>query len=419
MMCVQKQHYLEAICLLAYLGSLCFVVARYSNAVQWQMMTTHQEVKKTIPRRANQSTPLRAAVVGSGGISKEHLTVLSGQSPLVGPVSERIRLVGVCDLSEVAADYGARTYNAEKSYTDVGAMLTDAKPDVVHVLTPPQTHLTLATECLAGGAHVICEKPITATSAELERLLETARSCNRHIVESHNYRFNDGILALRSALDTGQLGELNEVEIRISLPVTDPQGRFGDANLPSPIHAMPAGVLHDFTTHFSYLLLYLAEGVSFERIAAAWSNHGAIPHFRYDDLDAVLIGRSPTGMVHGRLRFTALAGPDTFSVTVRGSEGWAETDLFQPYVRTVKPRPGGAQLSPIINHVVNGGSLVKDGVRNFGRKLLQHSPYQGLHTMLDMTYAAIASGSKPPVTEQDMLQASQLVDRILAEETRW
>ncbi len=366
--------------------------------------------------------PIRAAVVGTGTISKEHLSFLSGQlkpfedSP--GPVNERIRLSAVCDLSKVAANYAARQFGAESTYTDIGEMLERSKPDVVHLLTPPQTHSKLATMCLEAGAHVICEKPITPTAPELAELIDTANRAHRHLMESHNYRFNRGVTKLQQAIGNGSLGTVREVEIRIALPVTDPAGRFGDPNLPNPVHGLPAGVIHDFTTHFAYLLNLLAAPVEFTRIAAAWSNHGGNRLFTYDNLDALLIGRSKDGPIHGRLRFEAGAAPDTFSIRVRGSQGWAETDLFQPYNRMVLPRPGGEKLSPIVNHVVNGANLINDGIRNVGRKLLQQSPYEGLHRMLDQTYAALANGDPLPVSPEDMMAASKLVDRLLEDEVR-
>lgn len=362
--------------------------------------------------------PLRTAVVGSGAISKEHLTFLSGRSQAAGDVSDRVELAAVCDLSPVAADYAATEFGARRSYTEISEMLDGEDLDVVHILTPPSSHVPLATLSLEAGANVICEKPITASATELEKLLAVAERCDRAVMESHNYRFNDGYLAIQEAVDEGRLGRLTEVEIRICLPVTDPAGRFGDPNLPSPIHRMPAGVLHDFTTHFAYLLLGLSGEVKFQRVAAAWSNHSGMAHFRFDDLDALLIGEGPTGPVHARLRFDAGSAPDAFALTVRGTRGWMDTDFFQPHLRTVVPRPGGAQLSPIVNHVANGMGLVRDGVTNFGRKLLQQTPYHGLHRMLDETYRALAAGTALPVSAGDMLAASRLVDDLLDNEVR-
>jgi predicted dehydrogenase len=356
------------------------------------------------------------AVVGSGGISHEHLSFLAGRTS-AGDPSERARLVAVCDLSAASARYAADTFGGEASYTDLGQLLDETRPDVVHVLTPPHTHLDLVTTCLRSGADVVCEKPIAPTGAELRHLLAVAKVAGRQVMESHNYRFNRAIETIAGAVAEGELGAVREVEIRITLPVTDPDGRFGDRNLPSPIHRMPAGVIHDFITHYAYLLLHIAPGVRFERVAAAWSRHGDNDVFRYDDLDALLIGTGPDGAVHARLRFDARSAPDAFAVTVRGSRGMAETDLFQPYLRLLVPRPGGSKLSPIVNHVANGAGLIRSGVRNLGEKLLQHGPYEGLHRMLDQTYQALAAGEQLPITPDDMLAASDLIDLLLAEES--
>ena len=370
------------------------------------------------PARAD--APLRAAVVGSGAIAREHLSFLSGQSPIEPsrPVGDRIRLVGVCDLSAVTAHYGAEEYHAEGAYLDLDAMLAEANPDVVHVLTPPATHKAIASACLRSGAHVICEKPITPTYPELLELMEVAQASERHLMESHNYRFNRPVMALKEAIDRGDIGAVREVEIRVVLPVLGEESRFADPHLPNPIHQMPAGVIHDVITHMVYLQYQLGRATGFERVAAAWSNHSDHPQFRFDDLDAILIGHNAHGPLHVRLRFDAEAAPDTFAIHVRGTTGWAETDLFQPYVRVVRPRPGGSQLSPIVNHLSGGWQLLRSGVGNVGRKVMQQSPYEGLHRMLDLTYLALAEGRPLPVSTEDILETSELVDLLLDEKVR-
>lgn len=359
--------------------------------------------------------PIRAAVVGSGGIAQEHLGFLSDRSPIrpSQPVTGRIHLAGVCDLSPVTARFGADEFAAEAHYTDLAAMLDQARPDVVHVLTPPETHAGLATRCLEAGAHVIVEKPATPTRPELVDLLNRAEACDRQVMESQNYRFNRPVQQIVELIDRGELGTVNEVEVRVALPVTDPSGRFGDPNLPSPVHRLPAGVVHDMLPHMVYLLLELGRPVDFDQVAAVWNNHSGNPMFPVDDLDAVLVGHHADGPLHARLRFDARSAPDTFGLHVRGSEGWAETDLFQPFLRVVRPRPGGAQLSPIVNHVASGLGLARAGIGNVGRKIMQQSPYEGLHRMLDLTYQALADDRPLPVSPDDMLATAELIDRLV------
>jgi len=196
-------------------------------------------------------------------------------------------------------------------------------------------------------------------------------------------------------------------------------GRYADENLPSPVHRLPAGVVHDFVTHLSYLLLAFlpegdfsggdAAGGEFNRVAAAWSNHGGGELFKYDDLDATVI----CGTAHGRLRFSSTTQPDCFSIIVRGNKGTAEVDLFQPFLRYNGPHSLGKQLSPLVNHWQNGWSLVGASVRNFRNKVMQHTPYEGLYRLLGQTYQAIATGQQPPVTYRDMARTSQLIDALL------
>ena len=347
---------------------------------------------------------LKAAVIGAGAISKEHLSFLS-KTP-------QANLVGVCDLSPAAAKYAAKHYEAEGAYTNYQEMLAQASPDVVHVLTPPHTHKMIATDCLKAGAHVLCEKPITVTLDEFKELWEVAQACDRRLMEDHNYLFNKPILAIQKMVAEGELGEIQDVEIRVALDVRAEGGRFADENLPNPIHKMPAGVVHDIITHMVYLVLpYLP---SIDRVSAAWHNHGGGDLFKYDDLDALVIG----GKTHVRLRFSAYTQPECFMVYVRGDRGYAETDLFQPYLKRVIPRSGGKQLSPLVNHFVNGRNLVASSFNNFYRKVMQITPYEGLAHLLDKTYYALARGQELPIGFQQMERTLRLIEALLAEENR-
>jgi hypothetical protein len=189
-------------------------------------------------------------------------------------------------------------------------------------------------------------------------------------------------------------------------------GRYCDRNLPHPSHQLPAGVIHEFLPHLAYLALRFLPSV--DRVAAAWSNHANDDIFKYDDLDALVIG----GSVHARLRFSCHTQPDCFTLIVRGTRGYAETDLFQPHLRCVVPRRGGSQLSPLVNQFLGGVELLGSSVVNFGRKVMQHTAYEGMHTFLRRTYDAIAAQQEPPVTFDDMDRTSRLIDELVAKANR-
>jgi predicted dehydrogenase len=358
------------------------------------------------PRPTVQRRALRAAVIGTGKISEEHLRFLAADS--------RVELAAVCDLSPSLAKYAATRFKAAAAFSDSVRMLREAGPDVVHVLTPPHTHSALVGDALNAGAHVVVEKPVAPTNAKFRELWDLAQLKGRRIIEDHNYRFNEPILAIERLVAEGELGEVREVDVRMALPIRKAGGRYADQNLPHPSHNLPAGVIHEFITHLCYLALRFLPSGEAERVAAAWSKHGPEPLFKYDDLDALVV----SGPVHARIRFTSHCGPDCFTVTVRGTRGWAETDLFQPHLRVVVPRKGGPQLSPLVNQLLNGANLMSASVRGFRNKVMQKTPYEGLRTFLDKTYAALRGDKEPPVTYDDMDRASRLVDALLEDQAR-
>jgi predicted dehydrogenase len=344
---------------------------------------------------------LKSGVIGTGLISKEHLSFLAQ--------SNRAHLVGVCDLSKAAAHYATQRFGAETFYTNYHQMLNEAKPDVVHILTPPHTHKRIAMDCLQAGAHVICEKPVTPTYDEFKELWSFAKKCDRYLVENQNYRFNQPILELQRLVQDGTLGEVQDVEVRMALDIRS-EGRYADENLPSPVHQLPAGVIHDFLTHLCYLTLLFIQ--DFDAVKVAYNNYGGGDVFKYDDLDALVFA----GTKHARIRFSCYTQPDCFSIIVRGSRGYAEADLFQPYVRCIIPRAAGKQLSPLVNQFSNGWMLMSSSFKNFRRKLLQQTPYEGLHFLLDETYKALQENQQPPIGFEEMELTSRLVNALVTEE---
>src|SRR5436309_9767793 len=96
---------------------------------------------------------LRVAIVGCGKIADDHASQI-----------QRIKgceIVGVCDREPLMARQLAERFPVRRCYRVVDELLHDARPDVVHITTPPQSHYDLARRCLESGSHVYVEKPFT------------------------------------------------------------------------------------------------------------------------------------------------------------------------------------------------------------------------------------------------------------------
>ncbi|MCC6697214.1 MAG: Gfo/Idh/MocA family oxidoreductase [Candidatus Hydrogenedentes bacterium] len=347
---------------------------------------------------------LRAAVIGAGQISAEHLRFLKR--------STAAHLAAVCDLSESLARFSATRYGADKSYTDHEEMLQCEHLDVVHVLTPPSTHCKIAADCLKARTHVIVEKPIATTNEEFRMLAAMAQWQKRVLTEDHNYRFNEQVRAIEAMHNADRLGDVREVDIRMTLNITEADTGLADRNVPNPCQNLPAGILHDLLPHLCYLALRFLP--SADEFAVKWSKHSEHPQFKFDACDALVIG----GGVHARLRFASHEWPDCFTLIVRGSKGTVETDLFQPYMKVLVPRPGGRQLTPLVNQWVNGIALARASVTGFLNKVRRKTPLEGIQTFLEETYQALRTGAPVPVTYEDMDRTMRLMDALLAEENQ-
>lgn len=342
---------------------------------------------------------MRAAVIGCGAIAEQHLPFLA-KSP-------RVELVAVCDSSPVTADFARKRFGAGLAFTDAARMLAEARPEAVHVLTPPHTHSVLARACIDAGAHVICEKPMAADAEETATLLSHAEQNGRMLFESRNYLFNDPVMRVRKAIEEGQIGAVREVDLLLSVDFLS--GPFGDLNLTGPGADLPGGAIHDFLPHLAYLFLHFApDAGEIENVAGRLGNLSGNSRAGFDFVDALVLATT----ARGRIRITADVRPETFRVAIRGTKASIESDLFNPYFRYEGPPDVGKRSA--LGQLRGGLALMRGGVSNFAGKVMQHGSYHGMPRMLDAFYAAFSGEAPPPFGPDEMIAGAKLVDRIVA-----
>jgi hypothetical protein len=178
---------------------------------------------------------VKAVLIGAGQIARQHLTCLEG---IAG-----VEVAGICDLAPSVAECAAERHRVPRWFTDHRTMLAEVRPAVVHVTTPPGTHFRLAMDALEAGAHVVLEKPATATLAEVEQLARRAEQSSRALVEDYNYLFNRAPQQMLERIESGQLGSVVHVEVSLCLDILGPQAsptptlrirRWGSGAAPSP-----------------------------------------------------------------------------------------------------------------------------------------------------------------------------------------
>ena len=105
-------------------------------------------------------------------------------------------------------------YPRVQSYRSVAELLADPALELVVVNTPSNTHFELASQALRAGKHVLLEKPVATSIAEMQALWALAHAQGRYLLAYHNRRWDSDFGAVRRVVESGQLGQLIEVHLR-------------------------------------------------------------------------------------------------------------------------------------------------------------------------------------------------------------
>lgn len=137
---------------------------------------------------------LKAAIIGAGGIANSHAQALLQSS-------EQIEIVAAVDIDANRLAAFCDKYAIAGRYVDAQEMLTNERPNLVHICTPPLSHCDLIVMVLEAGAWAVCEKPLCASLAELARIQDA---------EQRTGQFCAGVFQWRSSSSASHLKHLVE-----------------------------------------------------------------------------------------------------------------------------------------------------------------------------------------------------------------
>jgi predicted dehydrogenase len=149
--------------------------------------------------------PLRVGLIGAGTIA------LSAHLPAISRLKGLVELVAVADLRPAVAEAAAKRYGAEAAYGDYRELLARPDVDLVDICTPEFLHAEQTLAAAAAGKHVICEKPMAATVAEADAMLDACRRAGVRLMIAHSRRFTPRYQRIRAAIDRGEIGDVRFV----------------------------------------------------------------------------------------------------------------------------------------------------------------------------------------------------------------
>ncbi|GAA3678185.1 putative dehydrogenase [Lentzea atacamensis] len=141
----------------------------------------------------------RAAIVGTGAIAAAHAEALRA-------AGDRIELVAVVDVDADRAAAFAQEWGVPRVHPRLATLLDVEELDVVHVCTPPRSHVPLALECLAANVNVLVEKPPALSLSEIDTLIAAERASAGRVATVFQHRFGPAAVRLRRMIADGVLG---------------------------------------------------------------------------------------------------------------------------------------------------------------------------------------------------------------------
>lgn len=190
-------------------------------------------------------TELQWGIVGLGGIAHSFAENFDQTTSKLTACASR--------TLEKAKEF-ARQYNLPKAYGSYEELLADDDISIIYIAVPNRQHHQHIIQALEAGKHVLCEKAITMTLAELQSAIELAEQKQLILAEAMTI-FNMPLYhELHALMDSGRLGDLKMIQAPFgSYKDPDPTNRFFNPEL-------AGGALLDIGTYaVSFARWFLSE----------------------------------------------------------------------------------------------------------------------------------------------------------------
>lgn len=357
---------------------------------------------------------LKVALVGCGQIADGHVSEIQKLG--------NAAVVAVCDLEPLMAEQLAVRYQVPHWFSDYEAMLQSVRPDVVHICTPPASHLPLTRAAVAAGCHVYVEKPLALDYQQSVELVECVTRAGRKLTIGHNSEFDPPSLEMRKLVAEGVLGDPIHVESWFGYNLDGP---FGKVILGTPdhwVHRLPGKL---FQNNINHMLNKITEFVDDERpqvSAMAWRHEdargngaerfGDVRDELFDELRVIIRGKK----VSAYGTFTSHVKPVAHFSRIYGSKSLLHLDFISRAVTVDR----GPTLPSAIGRLAAGFSQSLEQARAATRNARRFAAsdyhfFAGMSHLIQRFYDSILHDTPLPIPTRDMLRIAWIMDEIFAQ----
>jgi predicted dehydrogenase len=353
---------------------------------------------------------LKVAIVGCGKIADSHAAQI-----------QRIKnceIVGVCDREPLMARQLYERFPIKGYFSDLPEMLSVARPDVVHIATPPQTHFDIAKVCLASGSHVYVEKPFTLNEDEAQKLIALANEKGLKITAGHDDQFSHVARRMRTLVQGGFLGS-GPVHMESYYGYELSRSGYAGALLGDPKHwvrRLPGKLLHNIISHG---IARIAEFLTSESPQVIV--HGFISPFLkslgeteiIDELRVIVSGDDGSTAY---FTFSSQMRPLLHQFRIYGEKNGLVLDQDQETLIKLH----GARYKSYAEKFVPPVTLAKQYCGNLFTNLRTFlgNDFQmksGMKYLIESFYRSIAEGTPVPIPYREILLTAKIMDAIFCQ----
>jgi predicted dehydrogenase/nucleoside-diphosphate-sugar epimerase len=313
---------------------------------------------------------------------------------VIARLASDVQLVGVADPSAEAGAAMKAIVPDVQLFAGLGELLEALHPDVVHIVTPPQTHAALGRLALDAGCHTYIEKPFAPTAADAQDLLSHAKARGLVICAGHQLLYEAPALRMRQLLPA--LGAISHAESYFSFRTVrrSPDGRV-------PLRADLQ--LLDILPHPVYLLLSALEaaGPGQTELTASEIGTGGTIH--------ALMRR---GTTTGVLTVTLEGRPIESYLRVVGSNGSVCADFVRGTVQ-LHIGPGTSGIDKLLAPYRLAWQLGTGTTGALARRFMKRQRYYpGLTELFAAFYKAARGGAESPMSDDSVLQSVRVWEHV-------
>jgi xylose dehydrogenase (NAD/NADP) len=114
----------------------------------------------------------------------------------------------------------SRALNPNTVHVSYEALINDPFVDAVYISLPNHLHCEWTVKALKAGKHVLCEKPFAMNVAEVELMIQTAKDCDRLLVEAVWSRWHPRMIKAIDLVRSGKIGQITSIDASFTFPAS-------------------------------------------------------------------------------------------------------------------------------------------------------------------------------------------------------